>query len=56
MGKQIEIQSYYGILFSSKQKPTTDWCNELDESHKHYIEEKAVYKNYIIHNSVYIKL
>lgn len=57
MGKQIEIQLYNGILFRSKQEPTTDWCNGLNESEKHYTEgKKAVYKNYIMHNSVYIKL
>lgn len=40
MDKQIVINSYNGIPLSNKTK-TTDLFNNMDESHRYYVEQKS---------------
>lgn len=52
MGKQIVIYSNNGILLSSEKELITDICN----SETLYSEIKLGMKDYILHDSTYIKI
>jgi hypothetical protein len=42
------------LLFSDKQKPNIDACNDMDESQTHSKWKKPDSKGFILHNFIYV--
>ena len=52
--KQTVVHLYNGILFSSKKEQTTNTCNTINDSQKHYAQRKKPdSKVYILYGSIY---
>ena len=48
MDKQILVYSYNRIPLSNKKEPTTDACNNMNESQKQYYERKKTYQRHTV--------
>lgn len=48
--------THSGIVLNNKKKFIPDTCNHMDKSQNHYAKwKRAKYKEYILHDSIYIK-
>lgn len=55
MDKQIVLPPSNGMLYSNKKAQTTDMCNNMDESQKHYAKwKKPKTKDYILYDLIYM--